>query len=70
MKALGPSGKWGWYLLLAAIVGIAYLVRFRYWLLLGGLEKDYLAWSFKNYFGGISFHYVNAVKAMLSGDWL
>ena len=70
MKALEPSGKWGWYLLLGAIVGIAYLVRFRYWLLFAGLEKDYLSWSMQNYFGGITPAYVSAAQAILSGDWM
>ena len=45
------------------------MIRYRYWVLNGGLEPDYLAWARVNYFGGLTPHYVATALALLSGRW-
>jgi 4-amino-4-deoxy-L-arabinose transferase-like glycosyltransferase len=56
----------GWYL--AALFGcvlVAILIRYRYWVLNGGLEPDFVEWN-KN---GITPGYIATAQALLQGRW-
>jgi 4-amino-4-deoxy-L-arabinose transferase-like glycosyltransferase len=54
--------------ILALLVCIAYLIRYRYWLLSGGLEASYTDWASLKYFGGIGGYNVKTAQLIVQGE--
>ncbi|HET9903738.1 MAG TPA: glycosyltransferase family 39 protein [Xanthobacteraceae bacterium] len=55
--------------LLALLVGVAYWLRYRYWILSGGLQPSYLDWAMLNYFGGLAQWNLWNAEKLLQGDF-
>src|SRR5262245_43879042 len=56
-------------LALACIVVAAFLLRYRVWLIDGGLEADYGAWADVFHYGNISKWYLRAAEKIFDGHW-
>jgi uncharacterized membrane protein YjjB (DUF3815 family) len=56
-------------LTLACIVVSAFLLRYRVWLLDGGLEPDYLTWANVAHFGFLANRYLHAAGQIFNGHW-
>jgi len=55
--------------LLCLTWAVAYLVRYRYLIINGGLEPDYMIWANQYYFGGITAKFEAAANAILMLNW-
>lgn len=54
--------------LLLAIVALGYYLRYRYWILSGGLDASYSDWA-TQYYGGITPAYLGNAELLLHGRW-
>src|SRR5262245_22670880 len=56
-------------LALAGIVVSAFLLRYRVWLIDGGLEAEYRTWANVHHFGDIASWYLAVGDQIFNGDW-
>jgi 4-amino-4-deoxy-L-arabinose transferase-like glycosyltransferase len=68
MKVISLAGV-GSGAALGAIAVYAYWLRYRYCILAGGLEGEYLHWAMTKYYGGLTAAYWNSSAAVLEGAW-